>query len=241
MKGVILAAGMGTRLEPLTLDMPKCVVPVCGVAIVDRMIARLGEAGIDDIVVVSGHLSNVLQDHLLESNHPLARAAEVVYNEHFHDWGNFYSLLVAKDAIGGDSFVKLDADVVMDGGVLPALLAAPGPAVLAIDRKPNLGAEEMKARVDGDRIVELNKRMDPSVALGESIGIERIDADIAPRVFDYLEKVIERGELGEYYERAYELLMDDGVEFGYADITDCTWTEIDDHDDLAEAERLFRE
>jgi choline kinase len=218
--------------------MPKCCVSVGGTAIVDRMIARIADAGIDDVIVVTGHLDSVLRAHLARANHPVARRATLVYNEHYHDWGNFYSLLVARDAIGGDSFIKLDADVVMDGGVLPALLAAPGPAVLAIDRKPDLGAEEMKARVENGRIVELNKRMSPRAALGESIGIERIDAAIAPRVFDSLARLIDRGETDEYYERAYELLMQAGVDFGYADITACTWNEVDDHADLAAAETL---
>ena len=238
MKAVILAAGRGTRLEPLTLDIPKCAVPVGGVPIVDRMIARLGEAGIDDIIVVTGHHREVLERHLAASDDPRARAATLVYNEHFYDWGNFYSLLVAREAVGGDSFIKLDADVVLDGGVLPALLAADGPGVLAIDRSNELGEEEMKARLEHGRIVELNKRMAPAVALGESIGIERIDAELAPRVWDYLARLIDLGETDEYYERAYELLMRDGVEFGYADISACTWTEVDDNNDLAHAEHL---
>jgi len=238
MKAVILAAGLGTRLEPLTLDLPKCAVPVGEVPIIDRMIARLGQAGIDDIIVVTGHLHEVVERRLRGSADPRARAATVVFNDHYSQWGNFYSLLVAREAVGGDSFVKLDADVVLDGGVLPALLAADGPGVLAIDRKPALGDEEMKARAEGGRIVELNKRMAPEVALGESIGIERIDAELAPRVWDYLARLIELGETHEYYERAYELLMSDGAEFGYADITACTWTEVDDHADLAHANEL---
>ena len=237
-KAVILAAGRGTRLEPLTLELPKCAVPVGGVPIVDRMIARLGEAGIDDIIVVTGHLREVLERHLAASADPRARAATLVYNEHYHDWGNFYSLLVAREAIGGDSFVKLDADVVLDGGVLPALLAADGPGVLAIDRSPTLGDEEMKARVEDGRVVELNKRMAPARALGESIGVERIDAEIAPLIWEGLARLIELGETDEYYERAYELLMRDGVEFGYADITRCTWTEVDNQADLAHADQL---
>jgi choline kinase len=96
----------------------------------------------------------------------------------------------------------------------------------------------MKARMADGRIVELNKQIDPALALGESIGIERIDASLAPRVFEYLERMIERGETHDYYERAYELLMRDGVDFHAADITHCIWHEIDTQVDLAEAEQL---
>lgn len=238
MKAVILAAGMGTRLEPVTKDIPKCMVPVGGVPLIDRMIERIAAAGIDELVVVTGHLHEVLETHLQESTIELARKAVLVYNERYHDWGNFYSLLVAEEAIGGDSFVKLDGDVLLDADVLPRLLAAPGPGVLTLDCGQQLAEEEMKARLEGDRIVALNKRMDPATALGESIGVERIDAELAPTVFAELRVMIERGETDEYYERAYERLMEREMRFGYADITGCTWTEVDDAADLARANEL---
>jgi choline kinase len=238
-KAVLLAAGRGSRLQPLTDTMPKCLVPVGGVTIVDRMLGRLEAAGIDEAVVVTGYLGEVLAAHLAGGASALGRRAVVVENDRWEDWGNFYSLLVARDAIGGSDFVKLDADVLLDDTVLPALLAADGPAALAIDRSVDLGAEEMKARVDeAGRIVELNKRIAPERALGESIGVERIDAVIAPRVFDELEAMIARGETHDYYERAYERLMEQGVRFGWADISGSLWYEIDDAADLERAHEL---
>jgi choline kinase len=241
MKGVILAAGRGSRLAPLTDDLPKCLVPVDGIPLLDRMLARLAEAGVDEAVVVTGYLSEVLERHLATTSAPLARAARVVVNERWHDWGNFHSLLVARDAIGGHDFIKLDADVLLDAGILPALRAAEGPGVLAIDRSVALGDEEMKARVDdAGRIVELNKRIAPAAALGESIGVERIDAALAPRVFAELEAMIDRGETHDYYERAYERLMEQGERFGWADISGAVWFEIDDADDLARAHEIAR-
>lgn len=239
MKAVILAAGLGTRLEPLTNAVPKCMVPVAGTPLIDRMIARIHDAGIDSLIVVTGYLHDVLEAHLRASSSPLARSAQLVFNDHYADWGNFYSLLVAREAVGASSFIKLDGDVLLDHGVLPALLAAPGPAVLAIDRKPGLGAEEMKAQADADgRLVALNKRMAPAHALGESIGVDRIDAELAPRVFDELAVMIDQGETDEYYERAYERLMQAGVTFSCADITGALWSEIDDQADLEAAHAL---
>src|SRR6185295_9194427 len=139
---------------------------------------------------------------------PAARNAQRVFNPRFHDWGNFHSLLVAEDACRGDGFVKLDADVIMDTKLLPALLAAPGPAALAVDVRGGLGDEEMKARVDERGVVvELSKRIEPARALGESVGIDRVDAELAPRMWSTLRRLIDLGETDEYYERAYELLM----------------------------------
>jgi choline kinase len=240
MKAIVLAAGLGKRLAPVTGGLPKCLVPVAGRTILDRMIERLVQAGLDDIIVVTGHRSEEVERHLDRSAVPAARRAARVFNERYADWGNFYSLLVAEAACGGDGFVKLDADVIMDDRLLPALLAAPGPAALAVDVRPGLGEEEMKARVDARGVVvELSKRIDPARALGESVGIDRIDAELAPRTWSMLRQLIELGETDEYYERAYELLMGEGVPFSYADISMSEWCEVDNADDLAAAEALL--
>jgi choline kinase len=240
MKGVILAAGMGSRLKDVSEGLPKCMVEVCGTPIIDRMIERLGQAGIESIIVVTGYKQEVLRAHVGKSEHALAKSAVFVHNDHFSDMGNFYSLLVAQDAIGDSSFIKLDGDVIMDTDVLPKLIAAPGPAALAVDRRDNMGEEEMKVRVDGDgRVVELNKRMDPSVALGEFIGVDRVDSELAPTVFAKLRELIDLGETDEYYERAYERLIHSGTQWQIADITGCQWTEIDDAADLRHAEAML--
>lgn len=238
-KAVILAAGLGRRLEPVTGGLPKCMVRVGGVALIDRMIERLAEVGVDEVVVVTGHRAEDVESHLRGAPHPLARGAVTVRNPRYADWGNFYSLLVAEEALGGAGFIKLDGDVLMSGDLLPRLLEAPGPAALAIDVRDGLGEEEMKVRVDGEgRIVELNKRMDPAVALGEFVGIERIDAELSARVFAQLRGLIDLGETDEYYERAYELLMQGGQPFSVADVSKVAWCEIDDAADLAAAEAL---
>jgi len=237
-KAVILAAGLGRRMGPARAHMPKCMIEVGGIPIIDRMLARVDQAGITDAIVVTGHHADAIAAHLAKSDLALGRSAQLVFNEHYADWGNFYSLLVAERAIAGSSFIKFDADVVLDGGVLPALLDAQGPGVLAIDCSAKLADEEMKARVDNGRVVELNKRIAPAAAIGESIGIERIDSDLAPQVFTELHAMIDAGETDDYYERAYERLMANGVDFGYADVSQCQWCEIDNEDDLRTANRL---
>ncbi len=240
MKAIILAAGMGTRLESVSGGIPKCMVEVGGRPLIDRMIERIGQAGIEDLIVVTGYKHEVLEAHVRGIDHPLAKDAVFVFNDRFADMGNFYSLLVAKEAVGDSPFIKLDGDVLMDTKILPKLLAAQGPAALAVDCRDGMGEEEMKVRVDANgSILELNKRMDPSVALGEFIGVDRVDAELSETVFAKLRELIEFGETDEYYERAYERLIQSGTRYTVADITGCQWTEVDDAADLEIANKML--
>ncbi len=239
MKAIILAAGMGKRLEAVSGGLPKCMVPVGNRPLVDRLIERSAQAGIDEVIIVTGYCAEALRDHVAKIDHPLAKKAVFVHNDRFSDMGNFYSLLVAEEAVAGSAFVKLDGDLLMDETVLPKVLACAGPGVLAVDCRDGMGEEEMKVRVDADgKILELNKRMEPSVAVGEYIGVDRVDAELCKPVFDMLRELIEIGETDEYYERAYERLIQNGAPYEVADVTGCQWTEIDDAADLENANRM---
>lgn len=240
MKAVILAAGMGTRLESVSGGIPKCMVKVAGIPLIDRLLERIGQTTITQVVIVTGHKADDLKAHIKSLSHPLAQSAILVHNDRYSDRGNFYSLLVAEKALHGESFVKLDGDVLMDERVLPILLACPGPAVLAVDCRDGLGEEEMKVQWNEKReFLALNKQLDPSKAVGEYIGVDRVDADVSEKVFDKLREMITLGETDGYYERAYELLMQSGMHYELADVTGCQWTEIDDEADLKFAEELL--
>ncbi|MCP4446919.1 MAG: phosphocholine cytidylyltransferase family protein [Myxococcales bacterium] len=239
MKAIILAAGMGKRLEAVSGGLPKCMVPVGGRPLIDRLIERTADSGIDDVIIVTGFCAKALRKHVSKIDHPLAQKAVFVHNDRYSDMGNFYSLLVAEEAVAGSAFVKLDGDLLMDETVLPKVLSCKGPGILAVDCREGMGEEEMKVRVDGSgKILELNKRMDPTVALGEYIGVDRADAELCGPVFDMLRKLIELGETDEYYERAYELLIQGGADYEVADVTGCKWTEIDDAVDLQNANKM---
>ncbi len=239
MKAIILAAGMGKRLESVSGGLPKCMVAVGGRPIIDRLIERIGQAGIEELIIVTGYRADALRAHVGQVDHPLARKAVFVHNDRYADWGNFYSLLVTEEVVAGSSFIKLDGDLLIDEQVLPQILECTGPGVLAVDCREGMGEEEMKVRVDAEgNILELNKRMDPTLALGESMGLDRIDSELCTAVFAMLRKLIDLGETDEYYERAYELLIQEHASFHVADVTGFQWTEIDDAADLEAANDL---
>jgi len=225
----------------MTHSIPKCMVPVNGVPMIDRLVTRLADAGIDELVFITGYLSDVLETHLRNSEHPLARNAKTVYNTRYMDWGNGYSFLCAREATGGDEFIKLDTDLLLDDTVIPAVLNTDAPAVLALDKRNALGVEEMKIWIDDNgRIAKVNKTMDPKTAAGECAGIDYFNREMATLLFDELELMMQQGETHDFYELAYERLMDKGYEFAHADITGANWCEIDSHEDLEMAHEIAR-
>lgn len=106
MNAIILAAGMGTRLRPLTNEIPKCLVKVSGIPMVERQIQYLHEAGITDITLVSGYKAEKL-DYLKE-----LYGVDIVFNEKYDTCNNIYSLYKVLDRFG-DSWV-IEGDVFMN-------------------------------------------------------------------------------------------------------------------------------
>ena len=226
MKAVILAAGQGTRLAPLTDDKPKPLVEVGGRSLLFRALDRLAAAGIAgaDVIIVGGYRIDVLAAALRLGGFA---SATVVYNDRWADLGNGHSLLCARAATRGEPLIQLDGDVLFDGALLPRLLAAPGPGVLAVDVREDLDAETMKVDLAGGQVVALSKRL--VSAVGESMGIGRLDPPLGEEVMVELAGFEAAGLGHEYYEHAYHRLAVAGRgPFRIVDVSDLLVTEIDD-------------
>lgn len=237
MKAVILAAGVGSRLAPLTDDRPKALVEVAGKSFLMRQLDALAAVGItgSDVVVVGGYKIGALRDALRGTG------ATVVINDQFQPWNNFYSTLVAEVAVRGHDFLQLDGDTILDAKLLPIVLAAPGEAVLAVDVRPELDEETMKVMVEGEttRMVAVSKKLDPAKCRGEYIGITRLSAGAAREVFAELAKFPAENLTHEYYEYAFDRLCRERVRFDIVDVHGCKVLEIDTVEDLKAAEELM--
>lgn len=230
---VLLAAGEGTRLHPHTVDRPKCLVEVGGRPLLARALAALDGAGFDELVVVTGYREDVLNEFL--TGFAGRMRITCVRNPDYATTNNAYSLWSARVAVPGD-FVLLDGDLLFEPRVLTALLASPGEVVLAVERRTDLGDEEMKVLEGPDlAITAVNKTMDPRQAIGESVGIARFSQPAAAALWAHLEAQIVAGKRNVFYELAFEELIAAGWNFRIADITGLQAMEIDTPDDLAAA------
>jgi len=237
---MVLAAGAGRRLEPLTKDLPKTLLPVDGeTTILDIALRNLRGAGLERIVIVTGFASHRIDERLddLQRTHDVQ--LETVFNDKALEWNNAYSLWCAREHFG-QGVVLCNGDTVHPQSVEHSVLGHRGDddLVLALDADKVLGEEEMKVHLDEQGLMtDINKALDPETAQGEYIGVTLIEPHAADRLADALQATFER-DPQLYYEDGFKELADRGGKVRAAPIGAVEWVEVDDHDDLARAREV---
>ncbi len=233
MKALILAAGLGSRLAPLTDNCPKSMVEVNGKPILFKQIENLKENGITDITVISGYLGNVLKERV-EKAFP---DVKIINSEDYASTNNMYSAYLGRSEVEGGAFLMMNADVFYDASVVKALLECDAENAIVTDIG-NYLEESMKVIEKDGRLVEIAKTITKEDALGASIDVYKFSAEGGKAFFDVCRDYIEvKKELKMWSEVALNDVLKT-VEFKACRL-DGRWLEIDNHDDLAAAEKLF--
>ncbi len=239
MKAIILAAGVGSRIRPLTYNTPKSLLKIGGKTILQRMIDNLLSANIDQVAIVIGYLEDAIKEFVAKTYPDLN--VTFIRNELYDQTNTAYSLNLTRSFVGNDDFIKFDADVVFEKAILEKLVANQNPNCLCIDRNINLAAEEVKVVMDErGKVLRVGKKIDPALAKGESIGIEKISKEAGKVLFEELERLMKEDiNYLRYYDDSYTTLVERGIPFFGLDITGLDWVEIDTHKDLELAIKLF--
>jgi len=198
MRGIILAAGKGSRLNGTAGDKPKCLVEAGGITLLERQIAALQRSGVNDVTVVVG----------CQSDRVRARCgSRVTYvdNSRFAETNSLYSLWTAR-ALLYEGFVVLNCDVLFHPALLDDLLATHHDAALLISyREPGqqYGDEEMKVKVRDGLVIDMSKAMDPADADGENLGIVKFGPASAPHLVRILDRIVSDGGLRDWAPKAF--------------------------------------
>ena len=235
MKTVILAAGAGSRLKPLTDHMPKCLLKVGVKCILEMTIENLLATNNSEIIIVTGYLENKIREFIRERFPHLQII--YIYNTLYASTNNIYSLWLAKDEVLGDDMMMLDSDIVFDERIISKLQNSGYKNCLALKRH-EVHDEEIKVKTDAHGcVIEIGKEVNVSQAEGESIGIEIFGIEALTELYFILDrKVVTEKEVNQFYEAAFQELSDNNLFI--VDITEYFCMEIDTQEDLKIAERL---
>ena len=229
---------MAKRLRPLTDERPKCLLTVGSRTLLQRTFDAMIAAGISEFVVVTGYRGEMIRDFLLNT-YPSSLTFHFLHNADYEHNNNIYSLWMTRELVRGREFLLLDSDILFDPAIIQRMLQEPGTA-LALNRH-ELGEEEIKVIVDSNnQVVEISKVCSPSEAIGESVGIEKMEADYSVALFAELDRMIDgEGLIDIFYERAFERLIPQGHSFHIVDTTDYFSIELDTVDDFNSARELI--
>ncbi len=218
---VILAAGLGSRLQDTWADAPKGLLPLGDTPIIERSIQQLLRHGVTEIVLVTGY--QAAQFAPLAARYP---AIKTVHNPHFAASGSMYSLYCARDRLPG-AFLLLECDLIYEDSVLSALLACPHASALAVAELSG-GGDEVFIEAEGQRLKRTTKqRAALATIAGEQIGISKISPQLFAAMTAYAELFF-RSDLNlEYYSDCLNAVADQ-VNIFCCTIPGLIWAEIDD-------------
>ncbi len=237
MKCVILAAGISSRLHPLTASTPKCLLQVGTYTILERTIRNALRLNISEFVIGTGYHATMIVD-FVRKKFPTLKV-EFVYNDRFAETNNSYSLSLTESATRGSEVLLMDSDIVFDQRILSELLSSPYGNCLAVRTTGEFDKEEVGVTVNDERrILRIGKEETQGTVFGESIGIEKFSQGGAIRLFEILHRrILQEGRIEELYETSFQELVDAGIPTYAIDIKDFPCIEIDSPEDLDFARR----
>jgi choline kinase len=236
MKAIILSAGQGSRLLPLTEGRPKCLLPLGSKTLIEWQIWALTQGGVDDIAVVVGYHAPDVQALLKKLEGPKLKI-RTVFNPFYKLADNLASCWLARHEMDRD-FVILNGDTVIEPAIFQRLLASPAaPITVTIDKKDAYDSDDMKVHLKGTRLLDIGKTLPPDRTEGESIGM-LLFRGTGPKLFtDTLDRIMHTPEgLKWWYLRAIGQIAEHH-HLETCSIEGLNWGEVDfpaDHESVSE-------
>ena len=232
-KAIVLSAGQGKRLLPLTASRPKCLLEVSdGQSVLDFQLGSLSRCGIEHTTVLVGFGAELVEHAIAESRFD-QMAVTTLYNPFYTITDNLATCWIARVAMT-DDFILLNGDTVFEDGLLRRVLDAPQePIAVTVDRKPEYDADDMKVTLDPDgRLRAIGKQLPLHTVDGESIGMLRFCGTGVQTYRDALDLAMRQPESlrNWYLSVVNELAQKIAVQT--VSIEGLWWSEIDSPEDL---------
>lgn len=245
MQAIILAAGMGRRLGEYTRDNTKCMLPVNGVRLIDRVLGQLSQLGLSRVVIVVGYKGQNLIDYIGHRYDDRLKI-EYVNNPVYDKTNNIYSLSLAKDKLQEDDTLLIESDLIFDDSLFRMILDNPYPNLALVD-KYETWMDGTMVRIDEDNNIvnfipkKAFKYKDVD-SYYKTVNIYKFSREFSQNKYvPFLEAYSKALGNNEYYEQVLRVItLLDNAELKALPITNgAKWYEIDDVQDLDIAETLF--
>jgi len=235
---IILAAGQGKRLLPLTADIPKALLDIHGRSLIGRQIDAFAARGLKDFVVVTGYGAARMDEALAAIARERGVSIASVYNPFYGVADNLASCWIARHEMNRD-FIQVNGDNVFRADLVERLLAAPpAPVTVAINRKASYDTDDMKVMLDAGRLTEIGKMLPVDTVDAEAIGFYIFrGAGVAAYTATLDAAMREPSGLRQWFPSAVGRLAKT-MDVGTVAINGIRWCEVDFPVDLQQARQL---
>jgi choline kinase len=225
-KAILLCAGRGSRLDPLTADKPKCLVEVGGAAILDHQIAALHACGIHEVVIVAGYRCDSIKEHV--ARHPAESGIDVTYNPRWATSNSIGSVWAAKSHLR-NPFILVNGDTIFSPELLRKAMRSVETGVNLLIERAAAAGDDMRVTLRDGRLAAVGKHIEN--AAFRSLGI--IVSTGGERYLGALANVLEAPDGDQSYHHAVIDRLAQHTAVNPVAVTGMHWQEIDRVSDIA--------
>lgn len=238
MRAIILAAGRGSRLLPLTENLPKCLLAVGDTTVLSLQLDTLEAAGVDEAIVITGFMAGSVEAEI--ADRAGAMRVQTLFNPFYQVADNLASCWMARAFMDGD-FLLINGDTLIEPALAKKVVQSPQNNIqVTIDKKPEYDSDDMKVTLDGSALTAIGKTLSADETHGESIGFLRFMGD-GPKLFrDKLHQMMRTGDgVQAWFLSAIDALAKSDTMVATYSIEGMTWAELDTMEDYAAIKAIF--
>ncbi len=239
MKIILLVAGKGSRLYPLTKDIPKSLIQMNdGKSILDKQLEAIEECGVKDVVLITGYRSHMIEEKV--KDHP-SMNLKIIFNPFYDISNNLMSLWFAHQEFNDDVII-INGDNLFHADALKKLVDEQKSKgmCMVISKKPAYDDDDMKVKIQGDRVVEVSKKIAKDEAHAESVGMIKIHKEgreTFGKILDTMAR--DKENINVFWLHAIQKYMNGQGGISYLEIPAEHWFEMDFHHDFSMINHLL--
>ncbi len=218
MRAVIMAAGVGSRIQGLIHNKPKCLIEAAGQSLISRNVRMLQRKGIRDITVITGYKNELIRREI-------GTQVRYFHNPFFRVTNSIASLWLAKELLD-DDLILMNADLYFEEKVLDIALAQDDPAVMLSD-STRIDDADFRFGVDGRCIRKTGNKLTNAETDCEYVGIVRISRHFVGTFKDRLETMVSDRDMNNWWEGVLYSFIEENMDIFHEDVMGTFWTEVD--------------